>query len=64
VADDVEQFETIRPVKHGADYPRATGATGELLRTGRPGGLVVVQNLGSGLGDVVLADRVARAAGA
>jgi ornithine cyclodeaminase/alanine dehydrogenase-like protein (mu-crystallin family) len=64
VADDVEQFETIRPVKHGADYPRATGATGELLRTGRPGGLVVVQNLGSGLGDVVLAARVARAAGA
>jgi ornithine cyclodeaminase/alanine dehydrogenase-like protein (mu-crystallin family) len=64
VADDVEQFETIRPRKHGADYPRATGATGELLRAGRPGGLVVVQNLGSGLGDVVLADRVARAAGA
>lgn len=64
VADDVEQFESIRPLKHGEDYPRATAATGDLLRTGRPDGLVVAQNLGSGLGDVVLADAVARAVGA
>jgi len=64
VADDVAQFETLRPLKHGEDYPGATGATGDLLRRGRPDGLVVVQNLGSGLGDVMLADRVARAAGA
>lgn len=64
VADDVEQFESLRPLKHGEDYPRATGSTGDLLRDGRPGGLVVAQNLGSGLGDVVLADAVARAAGA
>lgn len=64
VADDVEQFELLRPLKHGADYPGASGATGALLRSGRPDGLVVAQNLGSGLGDVVLADRVARAAGA
>ena len=64
VADDVEQFESLRPLKHGEDYPRATGSTGELLRDSRPSGLVVAQNLGSGLGDVVLADAVARAAGA
>lgn len=64
VADDPEQFETLRPLKHGEDYPRATGATGDLLRAGRPEGLLVAQNLGSGLGDVVLADAIARAAGA
>ena len=64
VADDVEQFESIRPLKHGAAYPRPTGATGDLLRDGRTGGLVVVQNLGSGLGDVVIADAIARAVGA
>ncbi|MFD4007526.1 ornithine cyclodeaminase [Brachybacterium paraconglomeratum] len=64
VADDVEQFESLRPLKHGKDYPRATGSTGDLLREDRPCGLVVAQNLGSGLGDVVLADAVARAAGA
>lgn len=62
-ADDPEQFEALRPVKLGADYPRATTATGALLRDGRPEGRVVVQNLGSGLGDVVLADVVARASG-
>lgn len=64
VADDPVQFEALRPLKHGVDYPRASGATGDLLRGGRPEGLVVVQNLGSGLADVVLADAVARAAGA
>lgn len=64
VADDVEQFEALRPLKHGPDYPSATGATGNLLREGRPDGLVVAQNLGSGLGDVVLADAIARRAGA
>lgn len=64
VADDVEQFESLRHLKHGEGYPRATCATGDLLRAGRPDGLVVAQNLGSGLADVVLADEVARAAGA
>lgn len=62
VADDPEQFEALRPLKLGADYAQATGATGDLLRSGRPDGLVVAQNLGSGLGDVVLADAVLRAA--
>lgn len=62
VADDPIQFEALRPVKLGKDYPQATGGTGDLLRTGRPQGLVVAQNLGSGLGDVVLADAVVRAA--
>ena len=61
-ADDLEQFEALRPLKHGEDYPSATVATGALLRDGRPDGLVVVQNLGSGLADVVLADAVVRAA--
>lgn len=63
VADDPVQFESLRPLKLGEDYPQATGATGELLRSGRPDGLVLAQNLGSGLGDVVLADTVVRAAG-
>ena len=63
MADDPVQFEALRPVKLGEDYPSATGATGDLLRDGRPSGLVVAQNLGSGLGDVVLADAVVRAAG-
>ncbi|WP_275094094.1 hypothetical protein [Brachybacterium avium] len=34
------------------------------VRGGRPEGLLVVQNLGSGLNDLVLADVVARAVGA
>lgn len=63
VADDPVQFEALRPVKLGADYPSPTGATGDLLRDGRPEGLVIAQNLGSGLGDVVLADAAVRAAG-
>lgn len=63
VADDPAQFEALRPAKLGEDYPRATGATGELLRRGRPEGRVVVQNLGSGLGDLVLADAAVRRAG-
>ncbi len=58
VADDPVQFEALRPLKLGEDYPKATGYTGTLLREGRPDGLVVAQNLGSGLGDVVLADAV------
>jgi Ornithine cyclodeaminase/mu-crystallin family len=61
VADDPVQFEALRPAKLGRDYPRATGGTGELLRDGRPSGLVIAQNLGSGLGDLVLADAVAHA---
>lgn len=64
VADDPVQFEALRPLKLGEDYPQATAATGDLLRDGRPEGLVVAQNLGSALGDVVLADAVVRAAGA
>lgn len=62
VADDPEQYEALRPLKHGPDYPHAAGATGDLLRAGRPPGLVVVQNLGSGLSDVVMADAVLTAA--
>lgn len=62
VADDPVQFEALRVLKLGADYPRPTAATGDLLREGRPEGLLVAQNLGSGLGDLVLADVVARAA--
>lgn len=60
IADDPEQFEALRPRKLGADYPRATAATGDLLRQGRPEGRLVVQNLGSGLGDLVLADAAVR----
>ncbi|MCG7427090.1 ornithine cyclodeaminase [Helcobacillus massiliensis] len=62
-ADDPEQFETLRAMKLGTDYPQATAYTGEWLQKGRPDGLVVVQNLGSAMGDLLIADAVARAAG-
>ena len=63
-ADDPEQFNTLRARKFPPGYPEATQATGTLLRSGRSGGLTVVQNLGSGLADVILADAIWQSASA
>jgi ornithine cyclodeaminase/alanine dehydrogenase len=69
-ADDVGQFEAVRAQRKLGDYPSPTAWTGALLATGRPAtagdedpvGRVVCQNLGNGLGDLVVADAVWRAA--
>jgi hypothetical protein len=60
-ADDVRQFEAVRAdrAKLGA-YPKATAWTGHLLGRPRPGGRVVVANLGSGASDLLVADAIAR----
>ena len=58
VADDPTQYEALRPAKIAEDYPKATGATGDLLNGDRPEGIVVAQNLGSGLGDIVIGNDV------
>jgi len=62
-ADHVGQYETLRAGGSlGLGYPVATRWTGELLTAPRPDGLVVCQNLGNGLSDLVVADAVAGAA--
>lgn len=58
VADDPTQFEALRPKKICPEYPQASGATGALIEGERPAGIVLAQNLGSGLGDIVLAHEV------
>lgn len=58
VADDPTQFNALRPAAFPEGYPPAQGATGSLLDAPRPQGIVIAQNLGSGLGDVVLAHEV------
>jgi ornithine cyclodeaminase/alanine dehydrogenase len=62
VADHLPQFEAVRAAGTLGDYPPAAGWTGELLGGTRPAGRVVCQNLGNGLGDLVLAAAVADAA--
>lgn len=61
VADDVEQFAAVAPVKLSADYPSARHWTGELLtgEVARPAGRLVCQNLGIGITDLVFAAHVA-----
>lgn len=60
-ADDVRQFEAVRAdrAKLGA-YPKATAWTGHLFGRPRPGGRVVIANLGSGASDLLVADAIAR----
>jgi hypothetical protein len=41
-------------------YPKATAWTGHLLGRPRPGGRVVIANLGSGASDLLVADAIAR----
>jgi ornithine cyclodeaminase/alanine dehydrogenase len=62
-ADHREQYETLRQGGSlGPDYPPASHWTGDLLTGPRPAGLLLCQNLGNGLSDLVVADAVARAA--
>jgi ornithine cyclodeaminase/alanine dehydrogenase len=62
-ADHLGQYEALRAGGSlGPGYPEAAQWTGELLAAPRPRGLVVCQNLGNGLSDLVVADAVARAA--
>lgn len=61
-ADDLRQFEAVRGERTLGDYPTPSAWTGELLEAPRPAGRVVVQNLGNGLSDLVLAAAVAEAA--
>ena len=59
VSDDVEQLAAVAPAKLAADYPPATGWTGDAIRQPRPAGRLVSQNLGIAATDVVLATYVA-----
>lgn len=57
--DDLRQFDAVRREgRHLGDYPTPTAWTGHLLGGARPEGRVVVQNLGSGVVDLVVADAV------
>jgi ornithine cyclodeaminase/alanine dehydrogenase-like protein (mu-crystallin family) len=59
-ADDVEQFRVLRDQRGKlGNYPDPHWSTGALLRSGNPGGRVVVQNLGSAVCDLFIAARVA-----
>lgn len=59
VSDDVEQLAAVAPAKLAADYPPATGWTGDAIRQPRPAGRLVSQNLGIAATDVVFAAYVA-----
>lgn len=59
-ADDPEQYRALLPAKFPDHYPATHVATGSLFDQPLPEGLIVVQNLGSGLGDLAIADAVLR----
>ncbi len=62
-SDDVRQFASVAAERRSlGDYPAPTAWTGHLLHAPRPSGRVVVQNLGSGLADLLVAAAVADAA--
>ncbi|KGN34644.1 ornithine cyclodeaminase [Knoellia sinensis KCTC 19936] len=59
-ADDPHQFAAVRAVRGKLDgYPVPTAWTGHLLHGPRPSGRLVVQNLGTGITDLVVASAVA-----
>lgn len=59
-ADDVVQYEAIRARGKLGGYPPATTWTGHVLRTGHTGSTrLVVQNLGSAVCDLLIADTIA-----
>ena len=59
-ADDPQQFAAVRAVRGKLDdYPTPTAWTGHLLHAPRPHGRLVIQNLGSGITDLVVASAVA-----
>lgn len=62
-ADDPHQFAAVRAVRGKLDdYPTPTTWTGHLLGASRPSGRLVVQNLGTGITDLVVAAAVAERA--
>lgn len=61
-ADHMPQFELVRAGGTLGDYPSAQLSTGDLLERPRPSGRIVCQNLGNGLGDLVVASAVVDAA--
>ncbi|EAP99512.1 ornithine cyclodeaminase/mu-crystallin family protein [Janibacter sp. HTCC2649] len=59
-ADDPQQFAAVRAVRGKLDgYPTPTSWTGHLLHAPRPEGRLVVQNLGTGITDLVVASAIA-----
>ncbi|WP_353953406.1 ornithine cyclodeaminase family protein [Knoellia sp. S7-12] len=59
-ADDPQQFAAVRAVRGKLDgYPTPTAWTGHLLHAPRPEGRLVIQNLGTGITDLVVASAVA-----
>ncbi len=62
-SDDVRQFAAVAAERRALGrYPAPTTWTGHLFHARRPSGRVVVQNLGSGLCDLLVAAAVADAA--
>jgi len=59
VSDEVEQLAAVAPTKLAADYPAASGWTGDAIRRPRPDGRLLCQNLGIAATDVVFAAYVA-----
>ncbi len=58
-ADDPQQFAAVRAVRGKLDgYPTPTSWTGHLLHAPRPHGRLVVQNLGTGITDLVVASAI------
>ncbi len=58
--DDVVQFQAVRAERAKlGDYPTPTTWTGHALTGPRPDGLVVVVNLGSAIGDLLVGDAIA-----
>lgn len=59
-SDDPQQFAAVRAVRGKLDgYPVPTSWTGHLLNARRPDGRLVVQNLGTGITDLVVASAIA-----
>ncbi len=62
-SDDVRQFDAVAAERRAlGPYPTPTTWTGHLLHVRRPRGRIVVQNLGSGLSDLLVGVAVADAA--
>ena len=58
-ADDLHQFAAVRAVRGKLDgYPAPSTWTGHLLHEPRTGDRVLVQNLGTGITDLVVAQAV------
>ena len=61
-SDDVGQLLRYRDAGSFPDYRDPDGYCGDAIRTERPPGQVVCQNLGNGAADLIFADYVLRSA--